>query len=139
MPRRDPVTMSLRGIHVLLLCDDAERCALFAQALRYAGALATACASADEASAAMARVRANVLVVEVRAASERSRFITALRALPTEEGGGLPALALTGTADDRAALLAEGFQLHVTMPVHAVELCRAVAGLAEEPSAWPRL
>ena len=139
MARRGAAAAPLRGVHVLLVCDDEERCDLFAQTLRYASALVTMCVSADDALAVMERVRANVLVVELRAAAERARFIGAVRALPAEEGGKIPALALTGSHEDGEALLAAGFHLHVAMPLRAAELCGAVATLAREPAAWPRL
>jgi CheY-like chemotaxis protein len=124
---------------VLLVCDDEERCELFAQALKYASALVTMCVSADDALAVMERVRANVLVVELRAAAERARLIGAVRALPAEQGGKIPALALTASHEDGEALLAGGFHLHVVMPLRAAELCGAVATLARQPAAWPRL
>jgi len=139
MARRDATSASLRGAHVLLLCDDAERLALFKQALEYAGALTTACASVDEAHAVTERLRANVVVVQLRATGEHSRFIAALRALPMDRGGAIPALVLTGSAADAESLLAAGFHRHLTMPVHAAELCRALATLAGLPAAWPRL
>jgi len=139
MARRSSRATALRGVHILLICDDAERCELFAQALKYAGALITECASPDEANAVMERLRVNVLVVELRTAHDRARFIAAVRALPSERGGTVPALALTGSHDDGEALRAAGFQVHLTMPVRAVELCGAVATLAREPAAWPRL
>jgi CheY-like chemotaxis protein len=139
MRRRSSRTAALRSVHVLLVCDDAERCELFAQALKYAGALITTCASPDEANAVMERLRANVLVVELRTAHDRARFIATVRALSSEHGGNVPALVLTGSHDDGDALRAAGFQLHLAMPVRAVELCDAVATLAREPAAWPRL
>jgi CheY-like chemotaxis protein len=139
MARRDAGAALLRGVHVLLVCDDVERGALFAQALKYASALTTTCASADEAHVVMERLRANVIVVELRTAADCVRFIAAVRALPVERGGHVPALALTGSHDDGDALRAAGFQLHLTMPVRAVELCGAVATLAKQPAAWPRL
>ena len=139
MARRDAGATSLRGVHALLVCDDVERCALFAQALKYAGALITTCTSADEARSVMERLRANVIVVELRAADERKRFIAGVRELSIESGGSIPALALTRSHDDGDALLAAGFQLHATMPLRAVELCSVVATLARQPAAWPRL
>ena len=139
MARRSSHAAALRGVHILLICDDAERCELFAQALKYADALITMCASPDEANAVMERLRANVVVVELRTAHDRARFIAAVRALPSLRGGHVPALVLTGSHDDGEALRAAGFQLHLTMPVRAVELCDAVATLAREPAAWPRL
>jgi CheY-like chemotaxis protein len=62
-----------------------------------------------------------------------------LRALPEERGGKTPALALTRSYEDADALLEAGFQLHAAMPVRAAELCRAVATLARQSTAWPRL
>jgi CheY-like chemotaxis protein len=130
MARRSSRATALRGVHILLICDDAERCELFAQVLKYAGALITTCASPDEANAVMERLRANVLVVELRTAHDRARFIAAVRALPSDRGGNVPALVLTGSHEDGEALRAAGFQLHLTMPVRAVELCDAAATLA---------
>jgi DNA-binding response OmpR family regulator len=136
MARRDADVRPLRGVHVLLVCDDGERCALFAHALTYAGALTTVCVSAADAHTVLDRVHANVLVVEVRDAAARTRFIHAVRARD-EHGAGLPALALTGRDDDRAALLEAGFHEHVTMPVRADELARTVAALAVRPALPP--
>ena len=139
MARRNAEPIALRGVHVLVVCDDVERCELFAQALKYAGALVTTAHSADDAVAVMDRLHANVIVVELRDAAARASLIGALRALPTELGGKSPALALTRSHDDAETVLALGFQLHVAMPVRAAELCGAVATLAQQSAAWPRL
>lgn len=139
MPRRYAEPISLRGVHVLVVCDDRERCTLFAHALRYAGALVTTSHSGDDVNAVMDRLRVNVLVVELRDAEARLRLIATLRALPEERGGKSPALALTRSHEDADALLESGFQLHAAMPVRAAELCGAVAALARQSTAWPRL
>jgi CheY-like chemotaxis protein len=139
MPRRNAEPISLRGVHVLVVCDDHERCTLFAQALRYAGALVTTSHSADDANAVMGRLHVNVIVAELRAAEARMHLIGSLRALPEERGGKSPALALTRSHEDADALLESGFQLHVVMPVRAAELCGAVAALARQSTAWPRI
>ena len=139
MPRRNAEPISLRGVHVLVVCDDLQRCTLFAQALRYAGAVVTTAHSADDANAVMDRLRVNVIVVELRDADVRMRLIARLRARPEERGGKSPALALTRSHADADALLESGFQLHVVMPVHAAELCGAVAALARQSTAWPRI
>ena len=137
--RRHANAASLRGVHVLLVCDDEERRTLFANALEYDGALVTASASADHARTVMERVRANVIVVELRTADECARFMTMVRAVPADLGGKTPALALTRSHDDSEKLLAAGYQQHVAMPVRAVELCSAVTALAQLAAAWPRL
>jgi CheY-like chemotaxis protein len=139
MARRNAEPITLRGVHVLVVCDDAERCALFAHALEYAGALVTTSHSAGDAAAVMDRLHANVIVVELRDGEARASLITALRALPADGGGKSPALALTRSHDDADAMLASGFQLHAAMPVRAAELCAAVATLAQQSGAWPQL
>jgi CheY-like chemotaxis protein len=54
-----------------------------------------------------------------------------VRALPPEEGGLVPAIALTGYAarKDRERALAAGYQLHVAKPVEPDELVAAIAKL----------
>jgi CheY-like chemotaxis protein len=139
MARRSAGAPPLRGVHILLVCDDDERSALFADALRYAGALVTTCGAADEARAVLERLRANVIVAELREATERARLIGAVRELPVDSGGGIPALALTPSYEDAKALLAAGYHEHLAMPVRAAELCASVVALARQPAASPRL
>jgi len=55
MARRGAAAAPLRGVHVLLVCDDEERCDLFAQTLKYASALVTMCAFQTDRSFAVAR------------------------------------------------------------------------------------
>ena len=56
-------------------------------------------------------------------------LIRRVRALPDDQGGRTPAVALTAFArhDDRTRALAEGFQMHIAKPFEAAELCDAVA------------
>ena len=91
MRRRANISV-LRGVHVLLVCDDAQRRSLFAHALKYAAALVTTSASAADARGVMERVRPNVIVVELRAADDAARFIGTVRGLASEGGGKIPAL-----------------------------------------------
>jgi hypothetical protein len=93
--------------------------------------------SADEARAVLERVRANVIVAELREATERARLIAAVRALPAESGGNVPALALTSSYDDAKSVLVAGFQQHMAMPVRAAELCASLVALAR-PALSPR-
>jgi CheY-like chemotaxis protein len=59
-------------------------------------------------------------------------FIRDLRALPTDRGGRIPAIALTafGTAKDRARALSAGYAAHVAKPVEPATLAGAIAHLA---------
>ena len=59
-------------------------------------------------------------------------LIGRVRALPADQGGQTPALALTAYArtGDRLRVLRSGFQIHVPKPVEPTELIVAVASLA---------
>jgi CheY-like chemotaxis protein len=62
-------------------------------------------------------------------------LIRKVRALPDEEGGATPAIALTAyrRTQDRVRALAAGFTIHVPKPVDPGELTTLIAGIAGEP------
>jgi CheY-like chemotaxis protein len=59
-------------------------------------------------------------------------FIRRLRALSRDEGGRIPALALTAyaRAEDRRKALVAGFQNHASKPIEPQELVMVIANLA---------
>jgi CheY-like chemotaxis protein len=59
-------------------------------------------------------------------------LIGQVRALPAEDGGATPAVALTAytSPEHCAAVLRAGFQVHVAKPVGVAELIDVVASLA---------
>ena len=59
-------------------------------------------------------------------------LIRQVRALGAEQGGAIPAVALTAyaRAEDRMKAVLAGFQMHVTKPVEPAELLTMVASLA---------
>jgi CheY-like chemotaxis protein len=62
-------------------------------------------------------------------------LLSRVRALAAEEGGLVPAVALTAYArsDDRRRALAAGYQVHLSKPVDPDELISAVARMAGHP------
>jgi len=56
-----------------------------------------------------------------------------IRALSAEQGGRLPAVALTalGGARERKRALSAGFQGHLPKPVDRIELARVIASVAD--------
>jgi CheY-like chemotaxis protein len=60
-------------------------------------------------------------------------FIGRVRALSPEEGGTVPAAAMTahGSREDRDRALAAGFQRHLAKPFEAAELFALVGDLAQ--------
>jgi CheY-like chemotaxis protein len=60
-------------------------------------------------------------------------LIKRVRQLKAEEGGDVPALALTAFArsEDRSRALVSGFQMHIAKPLEPSELLAIVANLAK--------
>jgi CheY-like chemotaxis protein len=117
---------------VLLVDDDTDFLESLEVALREQGA---AVARADSVLSALSALRAHlpdVVVSDLGMPGEDGyALIRALRALPAEAGGAVPAVALTAyVADhDRERSLAAGFQLHLGKPMDPGLLAQAVAEL----------
>jgi signal transduction histidine kinase/ActR/RegA family two-component response regulator len=124
---------ALKGLRVLVVDDDADARDLFTRALEQCDAHVTAVASAGAALTALEGRKADVLVSDIGMPKESGYvLIRKVRRLTREQGGEIPALALTAYAgaDDVKLALSAGFQAHVTKPVEPVTLARAVADLA---------
>jgi CheY-like chemotaxis protein len=85
--------------------------------------------SAKHAVAALNQFRPDILVSDI-SMPEKDGFdlIRKIRALPHNEGGALPAIALTAHAalEDKSQTLEAGFQAHIAKPVEAEELGRVI-------------
>ena len=123
----------LDGISVLLTEDDADGRQVLTLILEIAGAKVKAAASVREALSAFDDFLPDVLVSDVGMPDEDGyALIRQVRARDVSRGGSTPAIALTGYAnpEDRARLLAAGFQVHVRKPVEPSEIVSAIASLA---------
>ena len=144
------------GVKVLLVEDDDDTRQLLALMLKRHGADVASVSSSFEALGVFARkgfVRTgsepvspsgqpawsggsgqppNVIISDIGMAEEDGyALIRKVRALPPEQGGRVPAIALTGyaTLKDRERALAAGFQLHLAKPVEPGDLVAAIASL----------
>jgi len=127
------VPVRLAGVRVLVVEDEADTRDLLAAALGHSGAEVDPAASADEAMAALRRHRPDVLICDIGMPGEDGFALLArVRALAAEDGGLVPAIALTAYArsDDRRRVLAAGYQVHLSKPVDPDELISAVARMA---------
>jgi signal transduction histidine kinase/CheY-like chemotaxis protein len=123
---------SLDGLRVLVVDDGDETREMVAAILEKRGVRVTALPSANEALAALAEERPDVLLLDLELADAGGEsLIQKIRALPAAEGGATPAAALAAFATiDRTRALLAGFQLQLAKPVRPAELVAAVASLA---------
>lgn len=123
----------LAGVRVLVVEDEADTLDLLSAALGHSGAKVDPAGSAQEALDALRRQRPDVLVCDIGMPGEDGLGLLArVRALSPEEGGLIPAVALTAYArtDDRRRALAAGYQIHLAKPVDPDELISTVARMA---------
>ena len=123
----------LEGLHVVAVDDNADARAIMREALTYDGALVTLCETGDEALFVLRYLRPHVLVSDIAMPGHTGLdLIRALRALPAEDGGSVPAIAITafGPRFPRSLALSVGFQEWLQKPVDPWELSRLVAKVA---------
>jgi signal transduction histidine kinase/CheY-like chemotaxis protein len=123
----------LSGVRVLLVDDQPDARELLSLVLKHAGAEATSAASSAIALKMLVERRFDVLVSDIGMPDEDGfALISQIRSLSTEEGGSIPAIALTAyaTDEDRQRALDAGFVEHLPKPVEPAELVAIVASLA---------
>jgi signal transduction histidine kinase/ActR/RegA family two-component response regulator len=122
----------LRGIRILIVDDEPDALEVIAAAVKQAGATVMLADSVDGAIAQFTRSRPDVVISDI-AMPEKDGFdlIRFLRELSADEGGDVPALAVTAYArdEDRKRVLAAGFQHHIAKPVDPRALTRIIAQL----------
>ena len=120
---------ALDGTRVLVVDDDPAVRDVVTATLEYCGARVTSAQSAADARRALDSGGCDVLLVDIAMPEEDGyALVRALRA----EGLSQPVAAFTAhaTASDRRLATAAGFDVHITKPIEAASLARAVATLA---------
>ena len=123
----------LGGIHVLVVEDDDDARMLVTKVLEGQGAFVKAVSSGRDALEVLGRERIDVLLSDIEMpGTDGYQLIRELRLRPSQQGGAVPAVALTAYArtEDRLRSLRAGFQLHLSKPVQPSELVTVVASLA---------
>jgi CheY-like chemotaxis protein/anti-sigma regulatory factor (Ser/Thr protein kinase) len=124
---------SLIGLRVLVVDDDPDALEMTSVILQQAGADTLASRSAAEALTVVQAWRPDVIVADIEMPEEDGyAFIRKVRALNSDQGGKIPAIAVTayGRPEDRMRALAAGFSMHLPKPVDPGELRTVVASLA---------
>nr|RNJ70016.1 MAG: PAS domain S-box protein [Leptolyngbya sp. IPPAS B-1204] len=135
-PRASALSHSLAGLRILVVDDDADTRNLIVFLLQQAGAAVTAVASASEAFALLTQAKLDLLLSDIGMPDiDGYMLLRQVRALPPEQGGTIPAIALTAYAGEinqqRAA--AAGFQGHIAKPVEPEALIQAITALNPRP------
>jgi CheY-like chemotaxis protein/anti-sigma regulatory factor (Ser/Thr protein kinase) len=129
---------ALEGITVLLVEDEGDTRDLLTTILQECGARVIAVGSARDALTSIQRELPNVLLSDIGMSGESGYdLIREVRALAPEQGGAIPAVALTayaGPSDRRRALVA-GFHVHLAKPVEPDELLAVIGSLGRTTAA----
>jgi len=124
----------LAGYRVLVVDDDPDNLALLSFGLRECGAVVMSARSVDEALRVFESSRPHFVVADIGMPDRDGyELIRTIRSLPAEQGGTVPAIALTAFAalEDRRLALAAGFEDHLAKPVSPPALATLVADVLQ--------
>ncbi|MGF2036592.1 MAG: PAS domain S-box protein [Nostoc sp. CmiVER01] len=119
--KQSPVKESdLSGIHILVVDDETDSREFIAFVLEQHGAIVTAVASGADALQAFTQSIPKLIISDIGMPEmDGYMLIRQIRALPPQQGGKIPAIALTAYAGelDQLQAIAAGFQRHVAKPI----------------------
>jgi PAS domain S-box-containing protein len=128
---------SLTNLRVLVVDDDPDAREISAIVLKQQGALVIQANSASQAFTILSSTGKDqlpeLLLSDIGMPDEDGySLLRRVRALPPEQGGNIPAVAVTAftSAEDRRRALDTGFQAHVSKPIDTDELIEIVAKLS---------
>ncbi|WP_035984862.1 PAS domain S-box protein [Leptolyngbya sp. KIOST-1] len=126
--------LNLSGTRLLVVDDEADTRNFIVFLLEQAGATVVSAASADAALAALKQSPPQVLISDVGMPEvDGYMLMRQIRALPPDQGGQVPAIALTAYAreTDQEQALTAGFQRHIPKPVQPAALVQALVELLQ--------
>lgn len=126
----------LDGLRVLIVENDDDTREYLNVALESLGASVRAASSAVEALTAFEDARPDILISDIGMPEvDGYDLIRRVRALPAEKGGAVPAIALTGYAEeaDRERAMSAGYQRHAAKPVEPSALAVMMTHLVNRP------
>jgi PAS domain S-box-containing protein len=125
------------GVRVLIVEDDPETRDIIAAILERAGFSYRVATRASEALAVLDDWQPDVIVSDIGMPDiDGYEFARQLRSRSADQGGQIPALALSAFArgSDRELALRAGYQAHIAKPVEPADLVRAIAELTGRPT-----
>jgi len=127
-------SLPLQNLRVLIVDDEPDSSTLLVFTLEDSGAETKTAPIASTALELLQQFRPHVLLSDINLPDvDGYTLIRWVRALPADQGGQTPAVAITGypLLEVRDRALAEGFQRCLTKPVDLDELISVVATLAQ--------
>ncbi|MGE5658319.1 MAG: PAS domain-containing protein [Actinomycetota bacterium] len=128
------VSNPLRELRVLVVDDEVDTRELIVFILSENGAMVRSAASVGEALAIWSEWQPDFLLSDIAMPeADGYTLIQAIRGMPPERGGLIPAIALTAYAGEanQQQVLAAGFQRHLAKPMEPRELLEAIVALME--------
>jgi PAS domain S-box-containing protein len=122
----------LSGLEILVVDDDADMRGFLPFMLEQYGATVIVVASASEALTALSQSQPNLMISDIGMPEmDGYMLMRQVRSLKPEQGGTIPAIALTAYAGemDYQQAIAVGFQQHISKPVDPEELVKAIVSL----------
>jgi signal transduction histidine kinase/ActR/RegA family two-component response regulator len=123
---------SFEGLKILVIDDELDARELIKRILARCRANVITAASATEGLEVLKMERPDLIISDIGMPGKNGyQFILEVRSLSSEDGGRIPAIALTAFArpDDAARALNAGYQKHLSKPVDAFELVNVIAHL----------
>ncbi|HVK37844.1 MAG TPA: PAS domain S-box protein [Candidatus Kapabacteria bacterium] len=130
---------ALLGLRIVIVDDEADARDLLTLTLTRNGAEVRCAGCASDALAIIEEWHPDLLVSDLAMPVEDGfSLVERLRGLSSDNGGTMPAIALTAYArlEDRERAIAAGFQEHLAKPVDPQRLVRVLASLAGRPSEY---
>jgi PAS domain S-box-containing protein len=127
------LSIDLHGLKVIVVDDEADAREMLGSLLTVYGADVTLCASAAEVLEEFEEIKPDLLVSDIgMPRMDGYALIKKVRELAPENGGQIPAIALTAYTriEDRIRALSQGFQMFVPKPVEPSELVAAIKSLS---------
>jgi signal transduction histidine kinase/ActR/RegA family two-component response regulator len=130
---------NLSGVTVLVVDDAEDSRVLVQRILEECQATVLSAASGAEALMLIPQARPDVLISDIGMPEmDGYRFLRAVRTLGADNGGHVPAIALTAFArlEDRTRALRAGYLAHLAKPIEAAELMATLASIAGRSDDW---
>ena len=132
-PPYDQRPVSLEGLRILAVDDEADALELIRHMLARTRAHIVTAASAREALELIEDSPPDILISDIgMPEADGYSLIRQVRRLGEDRGGKMPAIALTAYVreEDRAKMIAAGFTAHVPKPVEPAELIRVIGHIS---------